>query len=89
MNIHARRKCCFPVTLVSAEVWEGGKAGPAWVQESGSVILMFSCPHGSNAIKRELTALLFMRKDTDNCEIKWTWPVWYKCLCRLGSEYNI
>lgn len=83
------RKYCFLVILMSDGVWEGAKAEPALDQESGSVVLMFSRPHRSNTIKRELTALLFMKKGTDNCEIKWTWPDWYKCLCRLGSECNI
>lgn len=75
--------------MESDGVWEGEKAEPALEQESRSVVLMFSRPHRSNTIKTELTALLFMKQETDNCEIKWTWPDWYKCLCRLGSECNI
>lgn len=46
------------------------RAEPALDLGRGNVVLMFSCPHRSNTIKRELTALLFMKKVTDNWEIK-------------------
>jgi len=82
-------KCCFPVILVSAGACKGEKAEPTLAREVGTRYRWVSCPHRSNTIKRELNALLFTKKFTDNCEIKWTWPDWYKCLCRLGSECNV
>lgn len=61
------RKCCFPVILVSADVLEGKKTETVTGREEGAcLILVCSCPHRSNTIIRELTVLLFVKKDTDN-----------------------
>lgn len=88
MNIHA---CCWEVLLSSNSsiCWclQGRRQNRS--QEVGTRYWWVSCPHRSNTIKRELDGLLFTKKFTDNCEIKWTWPDRYKCLCRLGSECNV
>jgi hypothetical protein len=83
MIIHASHACLLP-----------SNSGVYWWEKTvdqgrRSVVLKFPSPHSSNTIKRELTALLLTKKDTDNCEIKWTGPDWYKCLRRLASVRNI